>query len=165
MRFAVFHLIMALWVLWRFVLPLRMARGAKWALALVIVAISLFSTVTTLFFGGLLSPELPKAVLIAGNFGEAVLLFLTVFTLLREVVIFFSVLAGRSGEKLHQAVQQDKRAAIGLGALSVGLAAFGIKRALKCRKCAGTRQKFLIFRQSSRASNSFSFQILTARRF
>ena len=131
MRFAVFHLIMALWVLWRFVLPLRMARGAKWALALVIVAISLFSTVTTLFFGGLLSPELPKAVLIAGNFGEAVLLFLTVFTLLREVVIFFSVLAGRSGEKLHQAVQQDKRAAIGLGALSVGLAAFGIKKGIE----------------------------------
>ena len=131
MRFAVFHLIMALWVLWRFVLPLRMARGAKWALALVIVAISLFSTITTLFFGGLLSPELPKAVLIAGNFGEAVLLFLTVFTLLREVVIFFSVLAGRSGEKLHQAVQQDKRAAIGLGALSVGLAAFGIKKGIE----------------------------------
>lgn len=131
MRFAVFHLIMALWVLWRFVLPLRMAKGAKWALALVVIAVSLFSTVTTLFFGGLLSPELPRAVLIAGNFGEAVLLFLTVFTLLREVVIFFSVLAGRSGEKIHRAVQQDRRTAIGLGALSVGFAAFGIKKGIE----------------------------------
>lgn len=130
MRFAVFHLIMALWVLWRFVLPLRMAKGAKWTLALVIVAASLFSTVTTLFFGGLLSPELPRWALIAGNFGEAALLFLTVFTLLREVVIFFSVLAGRSGEKLHRAVQQEKRAAIGLGALSLGFAALGIREGI-----------------------------------
>ena len=76
MRFAVFHLIMALWVLWRFVLPLDLPRRFKAALALLVVAAASFSTVTVFFFGGLISPEAPRWFLIAGNSGEAVLLFL-----------------------------------------------------------------------------------------
>mgnify|MGYP007011157224 CR=1 FL=1 len=76
MRFAVFHLIMALWVLWRLVLPLDLPRLFKAALALLVVVTASFSTVTVFFFGGLLSPEAPRWFLIAGNSGEAVLLFL-----------------------------------------------------------------------------------------
>ena len=98
MRFAVFHLIMALWVLWRFVLPLDLPRRFKAALALLVVVAASFSTVTVFFFGGLLSPEAPRWFLIAGNSGEAVLLFLCGLTAAREVLILFSVLSGRSGE-------------------------------------------------------------------
>ena len=82
MRFAVFHLIMALWVLWRFVLPLDLPRRFKAALALLVVVTASFSTVTVFFFGGLLSPEAPRWFLIAGNSGEAVLLFLCGLTAL-----------------------------------------------------------------------------------
>ena len=85
MRFAVFHLIMALWVLWRFVLPLDLPRRFKAALALLVVVAASFSTVTVFFFGGLLSPEAPRWFLIAGNSGEAVLLFLCGLTAAREV--------------------------------------------------------------------------------
>lgn len=92
MRFAVFHLIMALWVLWRFVLPLDLPRRFKAALALLVVVAASFSTVTVFFFGGLLSPEAPRWFLIAGNSGEAVLLFLCGLTAAREVLILFSVL-------------------------------------------------------------------------
>ena len=106
MRFAVFHLIMALWVLWRFVLPLDLPRRFKAALALLVVVAASFSTVTVFFFGGLLSPEAPRWFLIAGNSGEAVLLFLCGLTAAREVLILFSVLAGRSGEKMHYVVQK-----------------------------------------------------------
>ncbi len=84
MRFAVFHLIMALWVLWRFVLPLDLPRLFKAALALLVVVTASFSTVTVFFFGGLLSPEAPRWFLIAGNSGEAVLLFLCGLTAVRE---------------------------------------------------------------------------------
>ena len=126
MRFAVFHLIMAAWVLWRFVLPLRAGRRAKAALAGVVVFASLFSSATALFFGGLISPELPRWMLVAGNFGEAALLFLTLLTAAREAVILVSVLAGRSGERLHAAVQKDRRAALTLGGASLGLAAAGV---------------------------------------
>ena len=87
MRFAVFHLIMALWVLWRFVLPLDLPRRFKAALALLVVVAASFSTVTVFFFGGLLSPEAPRWFLIAGNSGEAVLLFLCGLTAAREVLI------------------------------------------------------------------------------
>ena len=105
MRFAVFHLIMALWVLWRFVLPLDLPRRFKAALALLVVVTASFSTVTVFFFGGLLSPEAPRWFLIAGNSGEAVLLFLCGLTAVREVLILLSVLAGRSGEKMHYVVK------------------------------------------------------------
>ena len=114
MRFAVFHLIMALWVLWRFVLPLDLPRRFKAALALLVVVTASFSTVTVFFFGGLLSPEAPRWFLIAGNSGEAVLLFLCGLTAVREVLILLSVLAGRSGEKMHYVVQKDRRTALGI---------------------------------------------------
>lgn len=126
MRFAVFHLIMALWVLWRFVLPLDLPRRFKAALALLVVVAASFSTVTVFFFGGLLSPEAPRWFLIAGNSGEAVLLFLCGLTAAREVLILFSVLAGRSGEKMHYVVQKDRRTALGIAAAAAGLAAAGV---------------------------------------
>lgn len=131
MRFAVFHLLMAVWVLWRFVAPLKLPRGPKIVLAAVVVAAALFSTFTVFFAGGLLSPELPRWALVAGNFGEAALLFLCVLTALREVLILITVLAGRSGEKLHDAVQKSRRAALLMGAASVGLGAFGITKGVE----------------------------------
>ena len=126
MRFSLVQLAMAVWVLWRLVMPMRARVGAKLALGGLVVASALFSTVTTLFFGGLLSPELPSFVLVIGNFAEAVVLFLAVLTLCREAVILFTVLAGRSGERAHDIVQKDRRAVLAIGAASVGLAAAGV---------------------------------------
>ena len=56
MRFAIFHWIMVLIVLWRFVLPLDVRRSVKCLIALLFIAIAAFSTLATLFFGGLVSP-------------------------------------------------------------------------------------------------------------
>lgn len=128
MRFAVFHWVMVLIVLWRFVLPLSISRPLKWLLALFFVSIALFSSAATMFFGGLLSPELPRGVIVVKEAFEAFLLFTTGLVLAREVVIFFTVLAGRSGEKAHRAVQKDRRTAIGLaaaGAVLGGAALYG----------------------------------------
>lgn len=126
MRFSVIQLLMALWVLWRLVAPMRAGRGVKAVLGGLVVAAALFSSVTTLFFGGLLSPELPRAVLVAGNFGEGIVLFLAGLTLLREAVILGTVLAGRSGERMHDAVQKDRRVVLTLGVAGAGLAATAV---------------------------------------
>ena len=67
MRFAVFHALVALWVLWRFWIPLPISRGAKAAGFLATLSAAAFPAATALFCGGLISPELPAWVLVVGN--------------------------------------------------------------------------------------------------
>lgn len=69
--------------------------------------------------------------LAAGNGCVFALTVLAGLTLLREVVIFLSVLAGRSGERMHRFVQKDRRVAIGMTAAAVGISAFGLRQGLR----------------------------------
>ncbi len=131
MRFAIFHIIIALVVVWRFVLPLRLKPLPKALFSLVVLAMGSFAFVTTTFFGGLLSPELPRPVLLVGNTAEAFVLFLACLTVLREVVIFLTVLAGRSGRLAHRLVQRDRRAAFGMAAAAAGTAVFSMWQGVK----------------------------------
>lgn len=131
MRFAIFHAICALWVLWRFWLPMRAPKAVKTTGFLVTLLIAAFPAVTATFFGGLVSPELPAWVLATGNGCVFALTVLAGLTLLREVVIFISVLAGRSGVRTHQFVQKDRRVAIGMAAAAVGVSAFGLRQGLR----------------------------------
>ena len=131
MRFAIFHWVMVLIVLWRFVLPLEIRRPLKWLVALFFIAIAAFSTAATVFFGGLLSPELPHGVIVVKEAFEAFLLFFTGLVLAREVVIFFTVLAGRSGERAHRAVQRDRRTALGLAVAGAALGGAALAGGIK----------------------------------
>ena len=149
MRFAIFHAVCALWVLWRFWLPMNAPRAVKVAGFVVTLLIAAFPAVTATFFGGLVSPEppawaltrcsmgfhspllTPAWVLAAGNGCVFALTVLAGLTLLREVVIFLSVLAGRSGERMHRFVQKDRRVAIGMTAAAVGISAFGLRQGLR----------------------------------
>ncbi|EJX09677.1 hypothetical protein, membrane [gut metagenome] len=89
MRFALFYFALTVWVLWRFLKPMHIAKRYKWIGFVVIVAVASFSLISAAFFGGLISPELPGWVLILGHGAEFALLTLGVLTLCREVVIFF----------------------------------------------------------------------------
>ena len=131
MRFAIFHALCALWVIWRFWLPLRVSRTVKLSSVILTILIALFPAVTATFFGGLISPEVPAWVLIIGNGATFTLVLLSVLTLCREVIIFASVLAGRSGERTHQLVQKDKRVALGMTLASVTLATLGVREGIK----------------------------------
>ena len=131
MRFAVFHALVALWVLWRFWIPLPISRRAKAAGFLATLAAAAFPAATALFCGGLISPELPAWVLVVGNGCDFALVMLGALTLAREAVIFFSVLAGRKGERLHAFVQKDRRVALGMAAAAAGLSAFGIHEGIR----------------------------------
>lgn len=130
MRFAVVYCIFAVIVLWRFVWPLEISRRLKWVLAALVVAVAAQTAVLTVCFGGLLAPNLPRPLFLWKAGCEAILLAFACVTLAREAVIFFSVLAGRSGERVHRAVQRDKRAAILLGAASAGLGLVGLNNAV-----------------------------------
>lgn len=131
MRFAVFHWILCTWVLWRFVLPLTIRRGPKIAMAVFTVLCASFSTFTVLFFGGLLSPELPRWAIITGNFFEACLLFMAGLAFVREFAILAVVLAGRMGRLPHRIMQKDRRVALGMAAASAGLAAASVYGGVK----------------------------------
>ena len=131
MRFAIFHWIMVLIVLWRFVLPLDVRRSVKCLIALLFIAIAAFSTLATLFFGGLVSPELPHGVIVVKEALEAFLLFFTGLVFLREAVVFLTVLAGRSGERAHRAVQKDRRTALGLAAAGAALGGVALAGGIK----------------------------------
>ena len=131
MRFAVFHLLLAAFLVWRAVLPLEARRGVKALLSLLILAAASFSFWTAVCFGGLLSPELPRSVLIAGNALEAFVVFLALIALLREAVIFITVMLGRMGERAHRAVQKDRRALLGMAAASAALACSGMYEGIR----------------------------------
>lgn len=131
MRFAIFHWVMVLIVLWRFVLPLEARPLSKWLIALGFVAIAAFSTASTVFFGGLLSPELPHGVIVVKEMLEAFLLFFTGLVLAREVIVFFTVLAGRSGERAHRVVQRDRRTALGLALAGAALGGTALAGGIK----------------------------------
>lgn len=131
MRFAIFHALCAIWVIWRFWLPLRVSHLTKLGGVIVTILIALFPAVTATFFGGLISPEVPAWVLIIGNDATFTLVLLSLLTLCREVIIFASVLAGRSGERIHQFVQKDKRVALGMTLVSATLASLGVREGIK----------------------------------
>ena len=153
MRFAVFHLLLAAFLVWRAVLPLEARRGVKALLSLLIFAAASFSFWTAVCFGGLLSPELPRSVLIAGNALEAFVVFLALIALLREAVIFITVMLGRMGERAHRAVQKDRRALLGMAAGSAR------------PTCATAKFRFRICLKPSRDSPSCSFPTFMRQRF
>lgn len=131
MRFAIFHALCAIWVIWRFWLPLRVSHLTKLGGVIATILIALFPAVTATFFGGLISPEVPAWVLIIGNGATFTLVLLSLLTLCREVIIFASVLAGRSGECTLQFVQKDKRVALGMTLVSATLATLGVREGIK----------------------------------
>ena len=131
MRFALFYLAITLWVLWRFLKPMHVAKRYKWIGLAVILVIASFSFVSAAFFGGLISPELPAWVLMVGHGAEFALLFLAALTLVREVVIFLCVLGGKSARPAKRVVQRDRRVALGMMAASAGLAVAGVHEGVK----------------------------------
>lgn len=131
MRFTIFYTLCALWVIWRFWFPLRVSQLFKLSGVIVTILVALFPAVTTIFFGGLTSPEVPAWVLILGNGATFTLFLLALLTLCREVIIFASVLAGRTGERVHQLVQKDKRVALGMTLASATLATLGVREGIK----------------------------------
>ncbi len=128
-RFAIFYSVIALILIWRFVLPLNARRITK-ILLCILFLLPMATEAYLLAHGTLASPEVPRTFLIAHNVLAVTMALLAGLILLREVIIFLSVLAGRRGERSHQFVQKDRRVAIGMVLASGGLASLGVSQAV-----------------------------------
>lgn len=84
-----FHVVsglIALYVIWRFVLPLPWQRPGKVALAGVLLLVAEHHLVTRTFFGTMSSPEVPATVLLVLGWAFGTLILLAVLLLLRDVL-------------------------------------------------------------------------------
>ena len=129
MRFAIFYSVIVLVVIWRYLIPLKIGRGAK-IFAGLLMWVPLLMQFWLLSKGGLASPAVPRWALITFNVLSLTLVFVAILVIVREVFIFVSVLAGRSGERAHQVIQKDKRVALGMLAVTGGLASFGVSQGI-----------------------------------
>ncbi len=129
MRFAIFYLVLALFILWRFIWPLtlsRLARGVIGALLLIPFLLELYLVSQ----GGLAAPEVPRLLLIAHNLLSVTLLLLGVFVLLREAIALLIALVARRATTSPARLRRDRRLALGMTLASGALSAFGVNRGI-----------------------------------
>jgi predicted MPP superfamily phosphohydrolase len=117
-----------LYVVFRFVLRLRIARWARITLAIATLIAAEYQLVTSHFFGTLASPELPRALLIVLAWAFGTLLLLTMLLIVRDVFGIVLWLFSRRGGR---AILGSGRIAAGLGILAAVLAVFGLWQAIK----------------------------------
>lgn len=131
MRFSIFFTVLSCWIIWRFILPMSISAKAKIAAAAALLCISWISGATQYFYGGLLSPEYPRALQIAARTLEGGLLFFAAGIIARDALIFVFTMAGRRGDRARSFLRRDRRTAIGLALSSAVLAAFGVHEGIR----------------------------------
>jgi hypothetical protein len=117
-----------LYVVFRFVLRLRIARWGRLTLAIAALIAAEYQLVTSLFFGTLASPELPRALLIVLAWAFGALLLLTMLLIVRDV---FGIVLWMFSHRGGRATLGSGRIAAGLGILAAVLAIFGVWQAVK----------------------------------
>ncbi len=121
-----FHIAPALFaaiVIWRFVPTLPIGRLWKVAVALVILLISQWGLISTLF-GGLASPEVPKGVIILAGWATGSFVLLLCFLILKDIASSVLWLGSRCS-LLPQGIRLGWKWSVGLCALAVTLSAIG----------------------------------------
>lgn len=131
MRFSIFFTVLSCWIIWRFILPMKISRTAKVSASVVLLGISWISGATHFMDGGLLSPEYPRILQIAARTLEGAVLFFAAGIILRDAVIFLCAMAGRRADKAREFLWRDRRTAICLAASSAALAALGVHEGIR----------------------------------
>lgn len=125
--FHVYLTLAYLYVLWRFVVPLPVARGWRALLAVVLLVISKYHLILIAVYGTMFSPEVPRAwVMLAGWLFCAFVLVL-VFTLLNDVA--YGVLAIGRKASIKSLSGGKSRAVI--AAVALMLSAVGVYQAVQ----------------------------------
>lgn len=125
---AVFHvytLAGALYLIWRFVLPLPIAK--TWCVigAMVLLGVSQYHALQILTFGTMFSPEMPRILVILLGWAFCTFVLLAVFTLLLDVCNLV-IKAIRSARSLATA-----RNRLGAAAFAVLLSGYGVHQAIQ----------------------------------
>lgn len=120
---SVVGVLLALYVVWRVIWPMRMALSVRGPLGLLVVALALHHRIVARFAGTMASPEIPKAVIAVLATGFTALLLGAVFLLLIDAALLVARLLRRP-----RAVAALRTAWLRPGAMGVALllSAYGI---------------------------------------
>ncbi|MDD4702151.1 MAG: metallophosphoesterase [Desulfovibrio sp.] len=118
----------------RLLLPLRVGKKTKFALALLLLIISQQHIVSRFIFGGLASPEIPATVLLVQGWCFFFLLLLLVFTLVRDLVLLVrwgarKIFASSTPAHASPAFSSGRRQAL-MVVLASGTALWGVREAV-----------------------------------
>lgn len=125
--FHLFVVLILLFLLLRFVVPLKSSLAGKLGLSLFFLVLSQQHLVNRLFFGTLASPELPAGVLMLQGGMFSTFLLLAVFVLLRDMFALVSRLAYTPGSPFSA----SGRLASGLFILAAALSVVGVGQAVR----------------------------------
>ncbi|MDN5842074.1 MAG: metallophosphoesterase [Alcaligenaceae bacterium] len=117
-----------LYILWRFVWPLRLRPAARISLALVLLLVSQYHQITRRFFGSLASPEVPHALLVGLSWAFGVFLLLALLLLLRDVVGALVFLAAR---RVGRRILTGRALLQSIGPLAMVLSGLGVWEAVR----------------------------------
>lgn len=117
-----------LYILWRFIWPLRLSPVARIGLALALLLVSQYHQITRRFFGSLASPEVPHAILIGLSWAFGVFLLLALLLLLRDVVGVLVFLAARGAGRQ---ILTGRALLLSIGPLAMALSGIGVWQAVR----------------------------------
>ncbi|MDF3926324.1 metallophosphoesterase [Pseudomonas putida] len=123
--FHVYTLAGALYLIWRFVLPLPIAKTWCVIRAMVLLGVSQYHALQILTFGTMFSPEMPRILVILLGWAFCTFVLLAVFTLLLDVCNLV-IKAIRSARSLATA-----RNRLGAAAFAVLLSGYGVHQAIQ----------------------------------
>lgn len=126
-----FHVVtafIALYVMGRFIWPLRVSLPCKWVLSALMLLVAEHHLITRNVFGSMASPELPGEVLIALGWAFGSLIVLALLLLVRDVIgLLTYFVSPQNGRELLR----NRRLNAALGIISVGLSLLGVWQAIR----------------------------------
>ncbi|CAN5517399.1 metallophosphoesterase [soil metagenome] len=120
----VFFGLPGLYVIGRFLWPLRWPLPARVVAGLAVLVASQYHLISRLSSGSPFSPEMPRSLVIAFNWGFGALLFLAIFQLALDLATLVVMVVRRRRVGLPQ------RARYGIGLCALALAAVGVSQAI-----------------------------------
>ncbi len=128
---SVVGLLLALYVVWRVIWPLKLALSLRGPLGLLVIALALHHRIVARFAGTMASPEIPKAAIAVLATGFTALLLLAVFLLVVDAVLLIArlVRSPRVAEALRTPWLRPSAALVALL-----LAAWGISQGMAVPK-------------------------------
>ena len=118
----------ALYVIGRFIWPLRVSTPSKCVLGVLLLLVAEHHLITRNMFGSMASPEIPGEVLMALGWAFGSLIVLALLLLVRDVLGLLTWLVSRQrGSELLR----NRRLNAALGILSVGLALLGVWQSIR----------------------------------
>ncbi|WNH49786.1 metallophosphoesterase [Stenotrophomonas aracearum] len=128
---SVVGVVLALYVVWRLIWPLRVPVSLRGPLGLLVLALALHHRIVARFAGTMASPEIPKAAIAVLASGFTALLLVAVFLLVLDALLLLSRLLGQP--RIADALRRSwLRPAAGVLALALGI--YGVQQGMAVPK-------------------------------